>query len=158
MLLLQHLNSSAPKTAEQTSVIWFAWVKLIPFLCYIVDLNVIFNTPGSENVLSSSLSSCLGSPQHPAPHPVPLDMSLQTPSDVKVKEEAPVEVDSSPPDSPDPISVKSVSSREPLLKVKVNDVGGGGVIRNRDLENYIHACIWSEEYYLLVLEMWFLTN
>ncbi|CAL8323417.1 unnamed protein product [Merluccius merluccius] len=35
------------------------------------------------------------------------DMSLQTPSDVKVKEEDPVEVDSSPPGSPDSISSES---------------------------------------------------
>lgn len=36
-----------------------------------------------------------------------LDMSLQTPSDVKVKEEEPVEVDSTPPGSPDSISSQS---------------------------------------------------
>ncbi|XP_036389674.1 cyclic AMP-dependent transcription factor ATF-7a [Megalops cyprinoides] len=43
-----------------------------------------------------------------------LDMTLQTPSDVKVKEEEPVEVDSSPPGSPDSISSKSDSSKEPM--------------------------------------------
>ncbi|TRZ00027.1 hypothetical protein DNTS_033578 [Danionella cerebrum] len=38
----------------------------------------------------------------PAPNSKPVDMSLQTPSDIKVKEEEPVEVDSSsPPSSPD---------------------------------------------------------
>ncbi|XP_028308152.1 cyclic AMP-dependent transcription factor ATF-7a isoform X1 [Gouania willdenowi] len=41
-----------------------------------------------------------------------LDMTLQTPSDVKVKEEAPVEVDSSPPGSPESVSGKS-DIREP---------------------------------------------
>lgn len=47
----------------------------------------------------------------PAPHSGALDMSLQTPSDVKVKEEDPVEVDSSPPSSPDSMSSMS-DSRE----------------------------------------------
>ncbi|KAK7132400.1 hypothetical protein R3I93_018823 [Phoxinus phoxinus] len=50
----------------------------------------------------------------PAPNSGALDMSLQTPSDVKVKEEDPVEVDSSPPDSPDSFSSMSDSSREPI--------------------------------------------
>ncbi|XP_077368325.1 cyclic AMP-dependent transcription factor ATF-7a isoform X2 [Festucalex cinctus] len=54
----------------------------------------------------------------PAPSSVALDMSLQTPSDVKVKEETPVEVDSSPPDSPDSISVTPENRSEPLAKVK----------------------------------------
>ncbi|XP_057685399.1 cyclic AMP-dependent transcription factor ATF-7a isoform X5 [Corythoichthys intestinalis] len=53
----------------------------------------------------------------PAPPSVALDMSLQTPSDVKVKEEAPVEVDSSPPDSPDSISA-SQDSRSETFKGK----------------------------------------
>ncbi|KAJ8397036.1 hypothetical protein AAFF_G00010900 [Aldrovandia affinis] len=48
------------------------------------------------------------------PHGGPLDMTLQTPSDVKVKEEEPVEVDSSPPGSPDSISSRSDSSSEPM--------------------------------------------
>ncbi|XP_077074500.1 cyclic AMP-dependent transcription factor ATF-7a isoform X1 [Siphateles boraxobius] len=50
----------------------------------------------------------------PAPNSGALDMSLQTPSDIKVKEEDPVEVDSSPPDSPDSFSSMSDSSREPI--------------------------------------------
>uniref|UniRef100_UPI003AAFA661 cyclic AMP-dependent transcription factor ATF-7a isoform X6 n=1 Tax=Centroberyx gerrardi TaxID=166262 RepID=UPI003AAFA661 len=50
----------------------------------------------------------------PAPNSVALDMSLQTASDVKVKEEEPVEVDSSPPGSPDSISSTSDSNRESL--------------------------------------------
>ncbi|KAG8002711.1 Cyclic AMP-dependent transcription factor ATF-7 [Nibea albiflora] len=54
----------------------------------------------------------------PAPNSVALDMSLQTTSDVKVKKEAPVEVDSSPPDSPESISGRSDSSREALAKGK----------------------------------------
>ncbi|XP_028265131.1 cyclic AMP-dependent transcription factor ATF-7a isoform X2 [Parambassis ranga] len=54
----------------------------------------------------------------PAANQVALDMSLQTPSDVKVKEEAPVEVDSSPPESPESISGQSDSHREPLVKAK----------------------------------------
>ncbi|KAI7794198.1 Activating transcription factor 7a [Triplophysa rosa] len=54
----------------------------------------------------------------PAPHSGALDMSLQTPSDVKVKEEDPVEVDSSPPTSPDSISSMSDSSREPMGRGK----------------------------------------
>lgn len=68
-------------------------------------------------LLSLSLSHCLC--QLPAPNSVALDMSLQTPSDVKVKKEAPVEVDSSPPDSPDSFSEQSDSNTEPLIKAKV---------------------------------------
>ncbi|KAM6977139.1 ankyrin repeat and SOCS box protein 8 isoform 1-T1 [Aplochiton taeniatus] len=48
----------------------------------------------------------------PAPSSVAVDMSLQTPSDAKVKEEKPVEVDSSPPGSPD--SFSSMSDRESM--------------------------------------------
>ncbi|XP_051914728.1 cyclic AMP-dependent transcription factor ATF-7a isoform X2 [Hippocampus zosterae] len=55
----------------------------------------------------------------PAPSSVALDMSLQTPLDVKVKEETPVEVDSSPPDSPDSISPTPEIRTEPSDKVKV---------------------------------------
>lgn len=47
-------------------------------------------------------------------------MSLQTPSDIKVKEEDPVEVDSSPPASPDSISSMSDSSKEPVSRGKVH--------------------------------------
>ncbi|KAM7411992.1 hypothetical protein PAMA_021794 [Pampus argenteus] len=54
----------------------------------------------------------------PAPNSVALDMSLQTPSDVKVKKEAPVEVDSSPPNSPDSFSDQSDSTIESLVKAK----------------------------------------
>lgn len=54
-------------------------------------------------------------------------MSLQTPSDVKVKKEAPVEVDSSPPDSPESISGKSDHSREALVKAKVEKWEEGGL-------------------------------
>lgn len=54
-------------------------------------------------------------------------MSLQTPSDVKVKEESPVEVDSSPPDSPESISGTSDSSREAMVKAKVGRILGGGM-------------------------------
>lgn len=57
--------------------------------------------------------------QLPASNSVALDMSLQTASDVKVKEEAPVEVDSTPPGSPESISGNSDSNREPLVKGKV---------------------------------------
>ncbi|KAL1020736.1 hypothetical protein UPYG_G00004010 [Umbra pygmaea] len=48
---------------------------------------------------------------------VALDMSLQTPSGdaVKVKEEEPVEVDSSPPGSPDSFSSMSESSRDAMV-------------------------------------------
>ncbi|KAK1801893.1 hypothetical protein P4O66_022527 [Electrophorus voltai] len=50
----------------------------------------------------------------PAPCSSALDMSLQMPSDVvRVKEEEPVDVDSSPPASPDSISSKSDSNKEP---------------------------------------------
>ncbi|XP_051914732.1 cyclic AMP-dependent transcription factor ATF-7a isoform X6 [Hippocampus zosterae] len=52
----------------------------------------------------------------PAPSSVALDMSLQTPLDVKVKEETPVEVDSSPPDSPDSISPTPEIRTEPSDK------------------------------------------
>uniref|UniRef100_I3K1J4 Cyclic AMP-dependent transcription factor ATF-7 n=1 Tax=Oreochromis niloticus TaxID=8128 RepID=I3K1J4_ORENI len=54
----------------------------------------------------------------PASNSVALDMSLQTPSEVKVKQEAPVEVDSSPPGSPESSSGKSDSNREPIVKGK----------------------------------------
>ncbi|KAI2649690.1 Cyclic AMP-dependent transcription factor ATF-7 [Labeo rohita] len=54
----------------------------------------------------------------PAPNSGALDMSLQTPSDIKVKEEDPVEVDSSPPASPDSISSMSDSSKEPVSRGK----------------------------------------
>lgn len=57
--------------------------------------------------------------QLPAPNSGALDMSLQTTLDVKVKKEAPVEVDSSPPDSPDSLSGTSDHSREPPLRAKV---------------------------------------
>ncbi|KAM9344292.1 cyclic AMP-dependent transcription factor ATF-7a isoform 1-T1 [Pholidichthys leucotaenia] len=53
-----------------------------------------------------------------AVNPVTLDMSLQTPSDVKVKEEALVEVDSSSAGSPESISEMSDSNIEPLVKGK----------------------------------------
>lgn len=52
----------------------------------------------------------------PAPHSAALDMSLQTPSDVKVKEEEPVEVDSTPPDSPDSMSSTSDSNMDCLVR------------------------------------------
>ncbi|XP_029911740.1 cyclic AMP-dependent transcription factor ATF-7a isoform X2 [Myripristis murdjan] len=54
----------------------------------------------------------------PAPNSVALDMSLQTVSDVKVKEEVPVEVDSSSPGSPDSISSMSDNNRESRVKAK----------------------------------------
>ncbi|KAK7878501.1 hypothetical protein WMY93_030337 [Mugilogobius chulae] len=47
-----------------------------------------------------------------------VDMTLQTPSDVKVKEELPVEVDSSPPCSPQSISPKSEPQKESYAKPK----------------------------------------
>uniref|UniRef100_A0A4W5P8X2 Cyclic AMP-dependent transcription factor ATF-7 n=1 Tax=Hucho hucho TaxID=62062 RepID=A0A4W5P8X2_9TELE len=55
----------------------------------------------------------------PAPHrEVALHMSLQTPSAeaMKVKEEEPVEVDSSPPESPDSFSSMSDSSRDAMVR------------------------------------------
>lgn len=57
--------------------------------------------------------------QLPAANSVALDMSLQTPSDMKVKKEEPVEVDSSPPGSPESVSGKSESNNEPVIKAKV---------------------------------------
>ncbi|XP_039656104.1 cyclic AMP-dependent transcription factor ATF-7a isoform X1 [Perca fluviatilis] len=54
----------------------------------------------------------------PAPNSVAVDMSVQASSDVKVKEEAPVEVDSSPPSSPESFSEDSENSIEPLVKGK----------------------------------------
>ncbi|XP_018616299.1 cyclic AMP-dependent transcription factor ATF-7-like isoform X1 [Scleropages formosus] len=59
----------------------------------------------------------------PAPHSGALDMSLQTPSEVKVKEEGPVEVDSSPPGSPDSISSMSDSCKEAMIKTGENEAG-----------------------------------
>lgn len=57
--------------------------------------------------------------QLPPANSVALDMSLQTPSDVKVKEEEPVEVDSSPPGSPESLSGMSDSNQDPIVKGKV---------------------------------------
>ncbi len=54
-------------------------------------------------------------------------MSLQTTSDVKVKKEAPVEVDSSPPDSPESVSGRSENSKELLVRGKVGQKLEGGV-------------------------------
>uniref|UniRef100_A0A8B9RN62 Activating transcription factor 7a n=1 Tax=Astyanax mexicanus TaxID=7994 RepID=A0A8B9RN62_ASTMX len=55
----------------------------------------------------------------PAPGSSALDMTLQTPSDVvKVKEEELVEVDSSPPASPDSISSRSDSNNESYMRGK----------------------------------------
>ncbi|XP_061592225.1 LOW QUALITY PROTEIN: cyclic AMP-dependent transcription factor ATF-7a [Cololabis saira] len=54
----------------------------------------------------------------PAANSGALDMTLQTPSDVKVKEESPVEVDSSSPSSPESISGDSDTQQEPAVKVK----------------------------------------
>ncbi|XP_068603989.1 cyclic AMP-dependent transcription factor ATF-7a [Brachionichthys hirsutus] len=54
----------------------------------------------------------------PAPNSVALDMSLPTTSDRKVKKESPVDVDSSPPDSPQSVSGRSENSREPPAKAK----------------------------------------
>uniref|UniRef100_A0A3Q1EPV3 Cyclic AMP-dependent transcription factor ATF-7 n=1 Tax=Acanthochromis polyacanthus TaxID=80966 RepID=A0A3Q1EPV3_9TELE len=71
---------------------------------------------GLFNELASSFEQDDDDKRLPAANSVALDMSLQTPSDVKVKEEAPVEVDSSPPGSPESISGKSDSNREPLVK------------------------------------------
>lgn len=49
-------------------------------------------------------------------------MSLQTPSEVKVKEEEPVEVDSTPPGSPESISSMSDSGPESVGRPKVRPV------------------------------------
>nr|XP_040049547.1 cyclic AMP-dependent transcription factor ATF-7a isoform X2 [Gasterosteus aculeatus aculeatus] len=54
----------------------------------------------------------------PAPSSGAVDMSMQTASDVKVKEEEPVEVDSSPPSSPDSYSGDSENYYEPLVRGK----------------------------------------
>lgn len=75
-----------------------------------------------------SVSRRLCPSQLPAANTEALDMSLQTTSDVKVKKEAPVEVDSSPPDSPESISGRSDSSTEIMVKGKVGLIlGKGGV-------------------------------
>lgn len=75
--------------------------------------------------------------QLPATNSVALDMSLQTTSDVKVKKEAPVEVDSSPPDSPQSISGRSDSSTEIMAKGKVGLTlwKGRGMSLKRRVEN-----------------------
>lgn len=93
---------------------------------------------------SVSLSHRLCPSQLPAPNSVALDMSLQTPSDVKVKEEAPVEVDSSPPDSPESISGKSDSSGEFLVKGKVGqkwEEGGLYECIEKRVEPYVER-VW----------------
>uniref|UniRef100_A0A3B4WTX2 Cyclic AMP-dependent transcription factor ATF-7 n=1 Tax=Seriola lalandi dorsalis TaxID=1841481 RepID=A0A3B4WTX2_SERLL len=69
---------------------------------------------GLFNELASSFEQDDDEKRLPAANSVALDMSLQTPSDMKVKEEAPVEVDSSPPGSPESISGQSDSSTELL--------------------------------------------
>lgn len=64
------------------------------------------------------LSSQLSAPSNA----VAQDMILQTPQEVKVKEEKPVEVDSSPPGSPDSRSSDSDAGyREPLSMKKVRE-------------------------------------
>ncbi|KAL4655508.1 cyclic AMP-dependent transcription factor ATF-7-like [Arapaima gigas] len=50
------------------------------------------------------------------PLPAPQYGGLQTPSETKVKEEQPLEVDSSPPGSPDSISSKSDSGKRPTVR------------------------------------------
>ncbi|XP_031421631.2 cyclic AMP-dependent transcription factor ATF-7a isoform X9 [Clupea harengus] len=55
---------------------------------------------------------------HTAPSTGVVDMSLQTPSEVKVKEEEPVEVDSTPPGSPESISSMSDSGPESVGRPK----------------------------------------
>lgn len=72
----------------------------------------------SFSVCRVLLSFFFFSIQLPAPNSRALDMSLQTPSDIKVKEEDLVEVDSSPPASPDSISSMSDSSKEPVSREK----------------------------------------
>lgn len=59
--------------------------------------------------------------QLPSANSVALDMTLQTPTEVKVKKEEPVEVDSSPPGSPESTSGKWESSKEPPTKAKVRN-------------------------------------
>ncbi len=79
------------------------------------------NTASSRSLLlclSCSSVFLFFSMQLPAPNSRALDMSLQTPSDIKVKEEDLVEVDSSPPASPDSISSMSDSSKEPVSREK----------------------------------------
>lgn len=58
----------------------------------------------------------LTAPQLPAP-------PLQTPSGVKEEDEGPLEVDSSPPGSPDSTSSMSDSSKEPMVRGKVQPGG-----------------------------------
>jgi len=61
---------------------------------------------------------------------VAVDMSMQTASDMKVKDEEPVEVDSSAPSSPDSYSEDS-DNYTPLVKGKVGQNGRRG----------LHECI-----------------
>uniref|UniRef100_A0A673CFV5 Activating transcription factor 7a n=1 Tax=Sphaeramia orbicularis TaxID=375764 RepID=A0A673CFV5_9TELE len=74
---------------------------------------------GLFNELANSFEQDEDDKKLPTSNSVALDMTLQTSSDVKVKEESPVEVDSSPPDSPESISSRSDSTRESLVKGKV---------------------------------------
>lgn len=109
-------------------------VRTLTVLCnsyYVLNKGksvVIVHTSANQEYQSIVSCLCL-SYQIPASNSVALDMSLQTPSDVKVKKEAPVEVDSSP-DSPESISGKSDHSREALVKAKVEKWEEGG----------LHAC------------------
>uniref|UniRef100_A0A3Q0QSX9 Cyclic AMP-dependent transcription factor ATF-7 n=1 Tax=Amphilophus citrinellus TaxID=61819 RepID=A0A3Q0QSX9_AMPCI len=76
---------------------------------------------GLFNELANSFEQDDDDKRLPAANSVALDMSLQTSSEVKVKQEAPVEVDSSPPGSPESISGKSDSNGEPIIKGKVQN-------------------------------------
>lgn len=86
--------------------------------------------------------------QLPAPNSVALDMSLQTTSDVKVKKEAPVEVDSSPPDSPESISGRSDSSREALVKGKVRLTWEEGRVHAKDVEKTMTHNVSHYDFYI----------
>lgn len=87
-------------------------------------------------------------PQLPAPNnAVAQDMSLQTPSDVKVKEEDPVEVDSSPPDSPNSISSESDGDHgEPLSMRKVRERSRDGTVANMMHEKCLRFHQYSNTY------------
>ncbi|CAJ0929997.1 unnamed protein product, partial [Ranitomeya imitator] len=66
-------------------------------------------TPGIHRGLSTALQNALDKPLMPSAGP--LDMSLPSTPDIKIKEEDPVDVDSSPPDSPSSLEEEKVPAK-----------------------------------------------
>lgn len=97
------------------------------------------------NLHSLSPSHRLCPAQLPAPNSVAVDMSMQSQSDVKVKEEAPVDGDSLPPSSPESISEES--DIEPLVKAKVGQNGTVRMYREEggSLSDVLTSLLFSQD-------------